>query len=354
MSSSRRSALLALVLAGALWGATVPLSKLALQWLDPAWLTVGRFLIAAVVLGIITRRRLRSAVSWQVAVVGALGFGASVALQNAGIARTSVSHASVLLGVAPVLVAITSAVAGHGNAHRREWAAYALSLTGIGLIAGGGGGGASVSGDLLVLASVLFSAGLIASQPRILAGRDPAAVTAVQFAAAAGFALPFALGGGPPPSSMPSGASLAAFLVLSIGGTVLPFWLFAYGQARVRPQLAGAFINLEPVVGAAIGWVAFSNPVGVGPIIGALAVIAAIAVAAAPRTRQPPRISRRPSGDGLAAERSLLARPWQTTSDPLRWRRDGEVWILLGRHLPDPAEPHPAEDTGDSPVPLLD
>ena len=47
MNNRNRNAILALAAAGALWGLTVPLSKLALGWLAPAWLTAARFLIAA-------------------------------------------------------------------------------------------------------------------------------------------------------------------------------------------------------------------------------------------------------------------------------------------------------------------
>ena len=49
MNSNRRI-FIALVSAGLLWGTTVPLSKLALDWLAPAWLTFVRFGIAAVLL----------------------------------------------------------------------------------------------------------------------------------------------------------------------------------------------------------------------------------------------------------------------------------------------------------------
>jgi O-acetylserine/cysteine efflux transporter len=336
MASNRRYAVIALITAGVLWGATVPLSKVALGWLDPAWLTVGRFLIAALVLACVARRRLAAAFSWRVVLAGALGFGACVVLQNAGIARTSVSHASVLMGVVPVLVAITSLIAGHGHASRREWTSYGLSLAGIGLIAGGGGGGATTGGDMLVLVSVMLSAVLIAAQPRLLNGRDPAALTAVQFFAAAGFALPLALASGPLPSAPASVGPALAFVALTLGGTVLPFWLFAHGQAQVRPQLAGAFVNLEPVVGAAIGWVLFADPVGPVELLGALAVLAAIALAATSRTLPLSHVAVRFWRTGLGAQEAMLVRPWEQEGS-LRWRwRDG-AWQLEGRYLP--AEP---------------
>ena len=69
---------------------------------------------------------------------------------------------------------------------------------------------------------------------------------------------------------------------LAVVGTILPFWLFAYGQARVAPELAGAFVNLEPLVGAVVGWVAFANPVGPWQILGALAVVAGILISLVP------------------------------------------------------------------------
>ena len=57
MNINRRHAVAALIAAGLLWGTTVPLSKLALQWLSPGWLTVVRFGLAAGVLLVVARRR---------------------------------------------------------------------------------------------------------------------------------------------------------------------------------------------------------------------------------------------------------------------------------------------------------
>jgi drug/metabolite transporter (DMT)-like permease len=71
---------------------------------------------------------------------------------------------------------------------------------------------------------------------------------------------PFAAAEGTPAS--PHAGALLATLVLTAGGTLLPFTLFAYGQSRVRPEIAGAFVNLEPLVGAVAGVIFFADPVG--------------------------------------------------------------------------------------------
>jgi O-acetylserine/cysteine efflux transporter len=281
MKMQNRNAILALAASGALWGFTVPLSKLALGWLTPEWLTVARFALAAPALAVAGRGGLRAAATPAVAAAGALGFGGVILLQNAGIDRTSVSHAAVLVGVVPMLVALIGAGLRNSRTSPLSWMGFALALGGIALVAGHGGGGATDAGDALVLASAALSAGFISVQPRLLGGRDAAAVTAVQFAAGALVALPLALLGGLPAAPAGSGP-VAALATLAAAGTLLPFWLFARGQARVPAQVAGAFVNLEPLVGSAVGWVAFGNVAGPLQLTGAVAVLAGIALSALP------------------------------------------------------------------------
>src|SRR5215207_5252116 len=207
-------ALLALAAAGALWGLTVPMSKVGLEWLGGSWLTVARFGLAAPLLAVLARRHLRAALTPGVAAAGAVGSGATVA------------------------------------------------------------------GDLLVLASVAGAATLIVLQPRLLAGRDPGAVTAVQLGAAALAALPVAaIAEGPPPAPAAAGP-IAAVVGLGLAGTLAAFWLFAWAQARVPAELAGAFVNLEPLIGALMGVIAFQDAVGPEQALGGLAILAGIALSA--------------------------------------------------------------------------
>ena len=106
----RRNALAALASAGLLWGNTVPLAKVALGWLSPGWLTLVRFAVAAAILAVVTRSRLRASCTPAILLSGAIGYGGTVLLQNAGITRTSVSHAAQLSGSVPVMVAIVAAL----------------------------------------------------------------------------------------------------------------------------------------------------------------------------------------------------------------------------------------------------
>ncbi len=278
MNAHRRTAFAALIAAGILWGTTVPLSKLALAWLPPGWLTVARFGVAAAVLAPAARSGSRPALTPKVLMSGALGYGGSVIVQNAGIAMTSVSHAALLVGATPVLVAVTEALWNRVLAPPLAWAGFAVSLAGVGLIAGSGGGGATAAGDALVLAAVLLASAFTVAQERLLPGRDVAAVSAVQFLGAALGALPVAVAEGVP--APPSGTGVVlAVAGLAVGGTLAPFTLFAFGQTRVPAGVAGAFVNLEPLVGAIAGVVVFGNPAGPAQLTGGAAILAGLALA---------------------------------------------------------------------------
>jgi O-acetylserine/cysteine efflux transporter len=201
-----------------------------------------------------------------------------------------------------VIVALVTAGLGDGTVRPIVWVGYAVALVGIMLVAQGGGGGAKISGDMLVFASVVLSGSFIAAQPRVLRGRDAAAVTAVQFAAGAAVSIPVALIGGGLPHLPSAPAPVFAFVALALAGTSVPFWLFAYGQARVAAEMAGAFVNLEPLVGALVGWVAFGDPVGPWQIFGSVAVVAGIVISLLPadfdlsiaRSRRPIEVPQSP------------------------------------------------------------
>ena len=342
MNLDRRRAVAALTAAGLLWGTTVPLSKLALGWLPPGWLTFVRFGLAAAILLTAARRRLRAACTLPVLASGAAGYGGSVVIQNAGITRTSVSHAALLVGAAPVLVAVIAALWHHTVARPVAWVGFAVSLAGVGLVAGGRGGGATRAGDGLVLASLLLSATFTVAQVRLLRGRDPIAVTAVQFLGAALAVLPLSVATEGMPAAPGGPGTVLAAAGLVAGGTLLPFTLFAYAQSRVSAEVAGAFLNLEPLIGAVAGVAIFGDPAGLRQLTGGAAILAGIGLSSLPllgtgrsRPAREPRdqgqAAREPRDQGQATrERRWSAR---VPEPALRWcALAGGSRALTGAH----------------------
>jgi O-acetylserine/cysteine efflux transporter len=279
--TGRNQALIALATACLLWGTSVPLSKTALTGFGPAWLTVIRFTVAGLALLVAFRPRLRGNVTLKTVLWGALGYGGCIALQNAGLARTSVTHAALLIGAVPVLVAILAVCFESAQVSLTAWIGFVLSLGGIALVASTGGGDASLGGDALVLLSVLVSAGFTLVQTRLLTGSDVVAVSTVQFLAAALAVLPVAvlMEGSPLHSAsaaVPSASVLLAVAALAIIGTVLPYTLFAFGQTGAPSHIAGAFLNLETLVATMLGITLFGEPVTAVQVVGAVGLLAGI------------------------------------------------------------------------------
>jgi len=346
MTNSRRLIFPALIGAGILWGTTVPLSKLALAWMAPGWLAFARFALAAAVLMVVSRRRLRAAASPAILVTGGIGYGGSVLLQNLGIQRTSVTHAALLIGATPVLVAIIAATLRHSVARPLAWAGFAMSLAGVGFIASGQGSGSTLGGDGLVLAAQLVSAGFTVSQARLLRGRDPIAVTALQLMAAAVMVLPIAIATEPRMTGPVSASALLATIGLVIGGTVGPTTLFAYGQSRVAADVAGAFLNIEPLVGALLGMALFADPLGPIQVAGGAAIVTGIGLSTLQVVRAERLRRAKPAAGstvsavsaGPAAAVGLLPRPGEAPSVVRRTRfprlRDARAARLAGRLRP--------------------
>ena len=110
---------------------------------------------------------------------------------------------------------------------------------------------------------------------------------------------------GVPGAGLGAWAAVGALVVV---GTLLPFTLFAWAQAQVRPQVAGAFLNLEPVVGAAIGALVLGEAFGTPQALGGLAVLGGIALSTVPaRRRAPARVPAAGTAADLEPEPALAA-----------------------------------------------
>jgi hypothetical protein len=105
-----------------------------------------------------------------------------------------------------------------------------------------------------------------------------------------------------------------ALLALGLAGTVGPFALFAYGQSRVAAELAGTFLNLEPLVGTAAGALAFGAPFGPAQLLGGAVILAGIALSTTPRRGSAPRT---PTGGSRT--------PRRRSAPSLRRRRGGSL-----------------------------
>ena len=253
----------ACALAGCLWGTGFFFGKIALTEMGVAHMVLYRFLFACVVLApLLWRHPPRfSAAEWRVLLLASfLGVPVQFLVQFYGLSLTSVSHAALMVGTLPVLLALAASLFAHERLDAVGWAALMSSTAGVALIVLGGtpatpnGSGPSIAGDLLVVLSLVIALGWILLNKRLMEQHPPVVVTAYGLlSGAAMLAVVVLAARGVPPVHGVSGRvwlALAASGVLCTASTTL---LWNWGIHRVPASRAGVFLNLEPAVGSILG-----------------------------------------------------------------------------------------------------
>src|SRR5580698_70254 len=152
----------ACALASSLWGCGFFFGKIALAEMNFAHMVLYRFLFAMVVLLplLVTHRPGLNRREWGVLLVASfLGVPLQFLIQFYALSITTVSHAALMVGTMPVILAVGAAFFAHERMDWVGWVALAGSTSGAALIALGGHakGGATLTGDALVVVSLMIA-----------------------------------------------------------------------------------------------------------------------------------------------------------------------------------------------------
>ena len=125
----------ACALASSLWGCGFFFGKIALDEMNFAHMVLYRFLFAIVVLLplLVTHRPGLNRREWGLLVVASfLGVPLQFLIQFYALSITTVSHAALMVGTMPVILAVGAAVFAHERMDRVGWIALAGSTCGAG------------------------------------------------------------------------------------------------------------------------------------------------------------------------------------------------------------------------------
>lgn len=294
-ATSRGRAFLALAAAGCIWGTGFLYGKWAFDELSVGQLVLYRFLFASLGFAPITWRALRNPQTriarqdYKLMFVAALvGVPIQFLIQFAGLARTTVSHASLMVGALPVLLAAGSAMFAHEHVSKGRWLALFASMIGAALIAFGASSGeagaqASLGGDLLVALSLIAAVvWILITQALMKSGRySPVAASAYVITIGTLMLVVWVLATeGVPPIHL-TARTWACVVALGLLATTLTTYLWNWGLSHVPASQAGVFLNFEPVVGAILGVMLLHDVLGSYSILGGvLVIVSAIYVAA--------------------------------------------------------------------------
>lgn len=263
----------ACALAGCLWGTGFFFGRIAMNEMSVEYMVLYRFLFACAVLlpvALAHRVRLTGSEIRLLLISAALGVPLQFLMQFHGLARTTVSHAALMVGTLPVLLAGAAALFAGERLDRVGWIALFGSTVGAALIVLGGSHARAgyeqptLAGDLLVVASLCLSLAWVLLSKKLMETHSPPVVTAYTLLAgtvmlAAWILGPRALDGWIPNHSAPmpfahiSGAAWAALAISGVACTATTTFLWNWGIHHVPASRAGVFLNIEPMLGSFLG-----------------------------------------------------------------------------------------------------
>lgn len=278
-----------LAAAGTIWGASFVLGKIALLQLSVPHLMLYRFIFASigfVPLLLYSRPGLERHEWGTVALASVIGVPVQFLTQYEGLSRTTASHAALMIGTAPVLVAVAGFIFLRERLRPAAWLALLASTVGVALIvlkAGGPhvqpGDHPTLLGDLLVLASMFASVVWIMVSKRLMHRHSPIAVSGVITITGTVVLVAWVLArDGLPPTTLPAGTWVVV-AVLGLIATTACTVLWNWGLAHTEAGRAGAFINLEPVIGALLGVLLLHESLGAVALLGGALIVGGALVA---------------------------------------------------------------------------
>jgi drug/metabolite transporter (DMT)-like permease len=266
----------ACALAGCLWGTGFYFGRIALDEMAVEWMVLYRFLFASFgMLPVILmhrggRMRLTRSEFRVLLLCSFLGVPLQFLLQFHGLARTTVSHASLMVGAMPVLLAAAAAIFARERLNWLGWTALCGSTVGAALVALGGSRNASgkeiptMTGDMMVIVSLVIALAWILLSKKLMETHSPPVVTAYTILAGSGMLAVWVVGlwllsplthlnVTPPPSAQISFTAWAALAASGLLCTATTTLLWNWGIHHVPASRAGVFLNIEPVMGSVLG-----------------------------------------------------------------------------------------------------
>jgi drug/metabolite transporter (DMT)-like permease len=272
----------ACALASTLWGCGFFFGKVALAEMSFAHMVLYRFLFAIMLLLplLVTHRPKLNRREWILLLTASfLGVPLQFLLQFYALSITTVSHASLMVGTMPVILAVGAAVFAHERMDRIGWVALGGSTCGAGLIALGGGihsaGGASLKGDLLVVVSLMIALFWILLNKELMERHSHVVVTAYGLVLGTSMLLVWVpVRYGLPPVM---GISLKVWLALAASGvlcTASTTLLWNWGMTQVPASQAGVLLNMEPMMGSLLGVFVLGERLGPSAWVGGGLILA--------------------------------------------------------------------------------
>lgn len=304
-----RAGLLAVVVTVLAWASAFVVIRFVAPWLSPGALSLGRLLVATVALSAMTSlprfgggtrlarlRALPTRVRWLVVIIGLAWFALYNVTLNAGEQHVDAGTASMIIQIAPVLVAVLAGTLLREGFPAPLVVGLAIALAGTVLIGVASGtaeagerpaGGSPGLGVALVVVSAVAYAGALVAQKVVLRHLSGLVVTWAACTVGTVALLPFA---GELVRGLTAAPAVVWWAVVYLGlvPTALAFSTWAYAMGRSDAGRLATTTYAVPPVAIGLGWLLLGEVPLLLAVVGGVVSLVGVAVARRPSRRRVP------------------------------------------------------------------
>jgi len=282
MRTSRTAYIAAVVASAFVWGTSFAVSKLALRSIPPLSLAWIRFVLASAILFVwlLLRHedlRLDRRAFGAMVLGGVLGYTLNHIFENVGLALSTASEISLMMGVFPVLSLLVEALVYHRKFSHAAVAGIGLSVVGVILIVDPRSLGGSIGGRRLLGDGLIILSGICWAFYSILVknlSKDSSASRTAMFQMLFGSIVLLPLAGAFERPVFPVPATAVwAVIYLAVFCSVGGYSLYNYGVAGMASTQAVSILNLIPVFGVLTSWVVLHETVTIMQLVGGAIVL---------------------------------------------------------------------------------
>ncbi|REK81221.1 DMT family transporter [Rhodococcus erythropolis] len=296
IGSSRFAVVGALLLVGMLWGSSFPLVAVAAPTLGAVGTTHGRFIVAALVLALITAS---SRSTWRAVghrfpaflLLAALNVAGPLTLVATAIVGLNSSTASILNATTPMFTVFVAAFWLRQKITWRKLSGVAIGIVGVSVLVGGIPSAIDSRAMLAIGASLtaalLYAVGGVYAR-KSFQDTPPLTLALGQQLAAVALLVPVSAVA-PPPGPITVGP-LIAVVALGLGATAGGYLVYFWIIRQAGPVAASAVTLLVPISASAIGVLWLHEPVTFALVGGLVVILAGVGLLLdLPPTRDPSR-----------------------------------------------------------------
>ncbi|MBS7808678.1 DMT family transporter [Variovorax sp. PCZ-1] len=286
--TSERLAFVLLLLTPALWSVNYLVARLAPGEIAPHMLALGRWALAACVLGVFAfaelkaKRHLILKNAWHYLVLGALGMWVCGAWVYIGARSTSATNIALIYSLSPAFIVLCASVWLHEKLRGIQWLGIALAMAGLVHVVIKGQWGnllavRFVAGDLWILACAFSWAGYALLMKRWPTDFSPMARLVLTAIGGCIVLLPFtvieAMSDLPLTQTLWGWKSFALIVASGLLPGALAYWAYGAAQKSLGAARTAMALYMGPLYGALLGWAVLGEAVSAYHAIGAALIL---------------------------------------------------------------------------------